>query len=456
MEASKILVVDDERLIRWSIRERLRQEGFEVVEAGTLADAMVQLQQGVDLMLLDNGLPDGNGLDALPAIRLAAPDVIVIMLTGTNSVEAAVAAMKAGAWHYLTKPVNLDELAVKIHQALETMHLRREVQVLREVVSSPWGPETIVGQSHAIQNVRQLLGKIARTAGSTVLLTGESGTGKDLAAKVIHYSSARANKPFMNITCSALQETLLESELFGHEKGAFTDARAQKKGLLELAAGGTVFLDEIGEMSLGLQSKVLRFLEEKTFKRVGGAQDVSIDVRVIAATNRDLHTEVTAGRFREDLFYRLRVLPVELPPLRDRPGDVQALIDFFLRRFSQELKKPVRAVSPTAMHVLAQQPWPGNVRELRNAVERAVLLAESDELSLDDFLLASTRTTHVHAQTIVLPEDGIDLDALQDELVRQALARTSGNQTRAAQLLGLSRDQIRYRLERMTTPVAQG
>ncbi len=451
MTDPKILVVDDERLIRWSIRERLREENLEVLEASSLAEAMSQVQQGVDLVLLDNRLPDGQGLAAIPAIRKAAPDACIIMLTATNSVEVAVEAMKAGAWHYLTKPVNLDELTVKIHQALETLDLRREVQTLRDVMSAPWGPETIIGTSAAIQGVRQMLLKIARTPGSTVLLTGESGTGKDLAAKVIHYNSQRASKPFMNITCSALQETLLESELFGHEKGAFTDARAQKKGLLELAAGGTVFLDEIGEMSLALQSKVLRFLEEKTFKRVGGAQDVSLDVRVIAATNRNLQADVEAGRFREDLFYRLRVLPVELPPLRDRPGDVEALVDFFLKRFAKEFKKPLFGVQPAAMRVLAQQSWPGNVRELRNAVERAALLAESQELTLEDFVLVPPRAAHGHGQPMVLPEEGIDMDALQDELVRQALARTAGNQTRAAQLLGLSRDQVRYRLERMGT-----
>ncbi len=456
MNGAKILVVDDERLIRWSIREHLAADGFEVVEAATLAEAMSQVHNGVDLVLLDNRLPDGSGLAALPALRLAAPDTIVIMLTATNSVEAAVEAMKAGAWHYLTKPVNLDELAIKIHHALETAHLRREVKTLREVVTAPWGEETIVGQSATIQEVRRLLGKIARTPGSTVLLTGESGTGKDLAAKVVHYNSARATKPFMNITCSALQETLLESELFGHEKGAFTDARTQKRGLLELAAGGSVFLDEIGEMSLGLQSKILRFLEEKTFKRVGGAQDVSIDVRIIAATNRDLQADVAAGRFREDLFYRLRVLPVELPPLRERQGDVPVLVDFFLKRFAQEFKKPVRRVADRAMQALARQAWPGNVRELRNAVERAVLLADTEELTQSDFLLSPARATQPQSQAFVLPDEGLDMDQLQDELVRQALARSAGNQTRAAQLLGLSRDQIRYRLERMAAPIANG
>ena len=412
MKDAKILVVDDERLIRWSIRERLRQEGPNIVEAATLAEAMTHLQHGVDLMLLDNRLPDGQGLQALPAIHAAAPDTIVIMLTATNSVEAAVEAMKAGAWHYLTKPVNLDELVIKIRHALETKRLRREVQTLREVVSAPWGPSTIVGQSAAIQNVRALLTKIAKTPATTVLLTGESGTGKDLAAKVIHYNSARASKPFMNITCSALQETLLESELFGHEKGAFTDARSQKKGLLELTAGGTVFLDEIGEMSLALQAKVLRFLEEKTFKRVGGAQDVSVDVRVIAATNRDLHADVHAGRFREDLYYRLRVLPVELPPLRERSGDVQVLAEFFLGRFAHEFKKPVRRVADAALRVLTHQNWPGNVRELRNAMERAVLLADAEELVLDDFLLLTSRPHQAPGSAILLPEEGIDLDAL--------------------------------------------
>jgi len=278
------------------------------------------------------------------------------------------------------------------------------------------------------------------------LLTGESGTGKDLAAKAIHYASHRATHPFMNITCSALTETLLESELFGHERGAFTDARQQKRGLLESADGGTVFLDEIGEMAAPLQAKVLRFLEEKAFKRVGGSADVRVDVRVIAATNRDLEERVREGKFREDLYYRLNVLPVKLPPLRDRADDIPLLTNFFIEIFNGEFRKQVVDVDPDVREALLSYPWPGNVRELRNALERAVLLAEETRLTLDNFPMLTSRRGV--ADSVQLPPAGTNLEQLERALVIQALERTQWNQTQAASLLGLNRDQIRYRIEK--------
>jgi transcriptional regulator with PAS, ATPase and Fis domain len=298
---------------------------------------------------------------------------------------------------------------------------------------------------------KALLTRIASSPASTVLFTGESGTGKDLAAKVLHYSSARANKPFVNITCSALPENLLESELFGYERGAFTDARQQKRGLFEQADGGTVFLDEIGEMPAALQSKLLRFLEEKTFRRVGGTADIRVDVRVVAATNRTLEDEVKSGRFREDLFYRLNVLPLKLPSLRDHLEDVPALLAFYVDNFNREFKKNVRGASATAVKTLTQYGWPGNVRELRNAVERAMLLTNGDTLEAGDFPVASGRDA-THA--VELPAAGLDLDQVERSLVLQALERTGWNQTRAAKLLGLNRDQIHYRIEKfeLTAP----
>jgi two-component system response regulator AtoC len=280
-----------------------------------------------------------------------------------------------------------------------------------------------------------------------VLLTGESGTGKDLAAKVVHYASSRAAKPFMNITCSALPESLLESELFGHERGAFTGADRQKRGLLESAEGGTVFLDEIGEMATGLQAKLLRFLEEKSFKRVGGAVDVKVDVRVIAATNRNLEEEVRAGRFREDLYYRLNVLPIALPPLRERAEDIPTLVHFYVDTFNTEFKKRITGLTPEAMAKLQSYRWPGNVRELKNAVERAMLLAEGDVLDVDLFPL-STAPSGKLTEGIALPKEGINLEELERSLVVQALEQSGWNQTRAAALLGLNRDQIRYRIEK--------
>jgi transcriptional regulator with PAS, ATPase and Fis domain len=292
---------------------------------------------------------------------------------------------------------------------------------------------------------KQLLTRIAVSRASTVLLTGETGTGKDLAAKAIHYNSDRAGRPFVNITCSALPEQLLESELFGHERGAFTDARQQKRGLFETADGGTVFLDEIGEMTPGLQAKLLRFLEEKTFKRVGGLADIHVDVRVIAATHRNLEDQVTAGRFREDLFYRLQVMPVTLPPLRERRGDIPLLVDYYIDKYNREFRKRVRGVSSEALALLEAYRWPGNVRELRNAIERAMLLTDRDQLEAEDF---SSLSRSAVASAFRLPPDGVNLDEVERQLVVQALERTGGNQTQAGHLLGINRDQVRYRIEK--------
>jgi two-component system response regulator AtoC len=288
---------------------------------------------------------------------------------------------------------------------------------------------------------------VAASPASTVLLTGESGTGKDLAAKVLHYASDRASRPFMNITCSAIPEHILESELFGHERGAFTDARQQKRGLLESADGGTVFLDEIGEMAPGLQAKLLRFLEEKTFKRVGGVADIKVDVRVVAATNRLLEDEVKKGRFREDLYYRLNVLPITLPPLRARTDDIPALVNYFVDVYNTEFRKRVRGVTGEAMRLLQTYGWPGNIRELRNAVERAMLLVEGTELTADQFSVASSAGARL-TEGVALPATGVDLEQLERSLVVQALERSGWNQTKAATLLGLNRDQIRYRIEK--------
>jgi DNA-binding NtrC family response regulator len=360
----------------------------------------------------------------------------------------AVEAMKRGAFHYANKPFDVDEIAVLVEKALETTKLRREVRSLRASQARPYGVEGIVGQSASVKAVKALLQKIATGPASTVLLTGESGTGKDLAAKVIHYASARANQPFMNITCSALPEALLESELFGHERGAFTGADRQKRGLFETADGGTVFLDEIGEMVPALQAKLLRFLEEKTFRRVGGAADIRVDVRVIAATNRNLEEEVRERRFREDLYYRLNVLPIVLAPLRERAEDIPLLVHYYVDSFNTEFRKRIQRVTPDAMERLKAYRWPGNIRELRNAVERAMLLVEGDELSAAHFPLSGGLLQARLTEKIELPPSGIDLEQLERSLVLQALDRSRWNQTRAATLLGLNRDQIRYRIEK--------
>jgi DNA-binding NtrC family response regulator len=441
-----VLLVDDEPLIRWTLSERLTQEGYAIAEADTAKSALARFGPDIDLVLLDFKLPDSDGLQVLRSMKAADADVPVILLTAFSSIETAVEAMKQGAYHYANKPFNLDELSLVVQKALETTRLRREVKVLRKSRSEPYAVSRIIGDSEPMRALKALLQRVASSPASTVLLRGESGTGKDLAAKTIHFNSDRSSRPFMNITCSALPDTLLESELFGHERGAFTDARQQKIGLLESADGGTVFLDEIGETVPGLQAKLLRFLEEKAFKRVGGSADVRVDVRVIAATNRDLEDAVKKGSFREDLYYRLNVMQIVLPPLRDRLPDVPLLVDFYVDAFNREFRKNVRGASPEAMGLLKNYRWPGNVRELRNAIERAMLLADEPWLTPDLLPLSASRASATSAME--LPMEGVNLETLERELVTQALRRTGGNQTKAATLLGLNRDQIRYRIEK--------
>jgi two-component system response regulator AtoC len=367
-------------------------------------------------------------------------------MTAYSTIDSAVEAIKEGAYHYANKPFNFDEMMILVEKALETTRLRREVRALRARQSEPYAFEQIIGESPAMRSAKAILKKIAESPASTVLLTGESGTGKDLVAKVLHYNSDRAAGPFMNITCSALPENLLESELFGHERGAFTDAKQQKKGLLELADRGSVYLDEIGEMPPPLQAKLLRFLEDRAFRRVGGTHDIRVDVRVIAATNRNLEEGVRTGQFREDLYYRLRVLPVGLPPVRERAGDIPLLVKHYIDTFNREFRREVRGVKPEAMGVLQAHSWPGNVRELRNAVERAMLLTDDDVLTPGDFQMLLQREPL--SGRFRLPAEGLDFEELERDLVIQALERAGGNQTRAAALLGMNRDQIRYRIDK--------
>ncbi len=454
MRTESILIVEDEKLIRWSLTERLTQEGYTTYEAERGSEARAALsERSFDLAILDYRLPDTDGLTLLEMIREEYPDTPVILVTAYSSVEGAVRAMKLGAFDYIHKPFDIDELILVVQKALETTHLKREVSWLKENQARQFGSTQIVGVSSAMQDVYHIVERVASTDATTVLLRGESGTGKGLIAKAIHQSSKRRERPFMTVTCTALQETLLESELMGHEKGAFTDAKDQKKGLFELADAGTIFLDEIGDIPPSFQAKLLHVLEDKTFKRVGGVRDITVDVRIIAATNKDLEKAVSDGSFRQDLYYRLKIIPIHLPPLRDREGDIPLLVQVFLDHFNQEFRKNVTGPTPKAREILDQYHWPGNIRELRNIVERAVLLGQGDVLDVGD-LPSEIRERGTPGElgvppgAFVLPPGGIVLEELEKDLVVQALKRSGGNQTKAARQLGLNRDQIRYRIEK--------
>jgi DNA-binding NtrC family response regulator len=446
----RVLVVDDERLVRWSLSQRLRADGMEIVEASSVAEA-TQQSKPVDAAILDYRLPDGDGVSLLKRLHQSDPDLPVLMLTANKDVTTIVEAVKAGAADYATKPFDVDDIALRLERTIDAARGRRELRRLRDEIARPFTFDSLIGESEVMHRVRTLARKVAHSPASTVLITGESGTGKDLLAKVIHYGSSRAARPFLNITCSALPETLLESELFGHERGAFTDARQQKRGLFEQGDDGTVFLDEVAETVPTFQAKLLRFLEEKAFRRLGGTVDIKVDVRVIAATNQDLEKTVRDGKFREDLYYRLNVLRIEMPPLRTRGRDVVLLAEHYIKVFSQEFRRPVRRLTPAAERALLAYSWPGNVRELRNLLERAVLLGESEELEPGDFETVHTLrgpSPSGGGSEITLPPDGLNIEDVERQLVVLALERTRGNQTRAAALLGLHRDQIRYRIEK--------
>ena len=436
------LVVDDDALIRWALRRHLGRSGYRVIEADTGATALALASEPLDCVLLDRCLPDGDGIELLGELRATQPDVPVIVMTAYGSVQAALDAKERGAFAFVEKPFDVPAVIALVHRCIAE---RR-----RSTPPPPGdGFAALVGESPVMQEVRALLRQYALSPSSTVLITGESGTGKDLAARAIHAASGRSAGAFVNITCSALPETLLESELFGHEKGAFTSAGERKKGLFELGDGGTVFLDEVGELPLGLQAKLLRVLEERAFRRVGGNEEIRPNVRVIAATNRSLEDAVAAGTFRKDLFYRLDVLRARMPPLRDRHGDVALLARHFVERLARRLEIPPVQLSAGAIRALEAYPWPGNVRELRNALERAVVLAEGDALRAKDFAhLMLAGPVARSARLVELPPEGTHLFALERDLVAQALERAAGNQTQAATLLGLTRDQMRTRVAR--------
>ena len=445
------MICDDEELIRWSLREHLEKQGYVVSEAEDGRAAIDALESAhPDLILLDLKMPRLDGLGVLSEMRQEGIDIPVIVITAFGGLDSAIESTKLGARGYLTKPFDLREVGVTIHKTLEEERLRREVHYLRQQGSRGYGE--FIGTSQALTPVFETLRRLEQVDAPTVLVLGESGTGKDVVARMIHQRGKRADGPFLEIDCAALPENLIESELFGHEKGAFTDAKNAKPGLFELAKGGVVFLDEIGEMPIGTQAKLLRALESRTFRRVGGVRSVKLDAALIAATNRNLLQEVEEGRFREDLYFRLHVVPISLPPLRERRGDVPALVDHFLTRFNRSFGRTIRGVSLEAMERLEAWAWPGNVRELRNVLERITILGAGEILTPDDLppeiRFARGGVEPQEGCPFVLPEGGIQLEAVERGLIHQALDRTAGNQSAAARLLGISRYALRYRMEK--------
>jgi DNA-binding NtrC family response regulator len=451
-EGALIVVVDDEELIRTWLGEKLRSAGYSVETASTGAEGRHLVTNAAPaLVLLDLRLPDGNGIKFLQEYRGIDRDLVVIIVTAYGEIDTAVEAVKSGAYDFVEKPVEFDSLLLTIEKALETRRLRRQVAALQEQHRWRFANIDLVGRSGAMQSIVKMVERVAGAESAAVLLTGESGTGKDLVARAIHAHSARADQPFLEINCSALPENLVESELFGHERGAFTDARSRKQGLAELADGGTLFLDEVGDMPASTQAKVLRFLEDSRFKRVGGTTDIRVDARVIAATNHDLDKMVETGAFRSDLFFRLKVVPIHIPPLRERRDDIAPLASFFIEQLSRDLKREPATLTESALRLLESYAWPGNVRELRNVLERVLILEEIGEIRAEDIpveMRAPLAISTSGACLCELPPEGLRMEDVERDLMRQALLRTSGNVTRAADLLGLSRDTLRYRLDK--------
>jgi len=453
MERPRLLIVDDEPSVRESLRMILK-EGYELRMAAS-GEAALDILGGesVDVVLLDILMPGMDGLETLERISLVKPAPPVIMLTATKTVKTAVNAMKLGAFDYITKPFDIDELQLQIDRAVQSAALLHEVEALRHEVGRRYSFENIVGGSPKMQEVLKTVGMVAPLK-TTVLITGESGTGKEVIAKAIHFNSPRSNQPLITLNCSAIPDNLLESELFGHERGAFTDAYAKKLGQFEHADEGTIFLDEIGEMNPATQAKILRVLEQGTFTRVGGAHAVQVDVRVIAATNRDLNQGMRDGTFRSDLYYRLNVVAIHLPPLRERPEDLAPLIRHFLGLKSRELGVAEKSFSSEALDCLMTYRWPGNVRELENVIERALVLSQASTMTpadLPQYVANGNGEPHATPQPVIRGEKRLSeaVDQFEQELIRNALVEADYNQTRAAELLGTTRRILKYKMDKL-------
>ncbi len=449
----KVLVVDDEKLIRWSFEKYLMKKGCRAFSAGT-GEECIKIIETVrpDVIFLDNKLPDTTGLELLKNKITTGSDTFVIFMTAHGSIETAVEAMKNGAFDYLNKPFNFQEIDLIFENIQRQKDISNEIQLLKRSTTCDSDVSHFVAKSPKTRQVLAFVKKLARSQAGSMLLLGESGTGKDLLARVFHSESDRRDKPFVVINCSLLSKNLLESELFGHEKGAFTDARQMKKGLFEVANKGTVFLDEIGEIDLATQVKLLQFIENKTYRRVGGTEDLSVDVKIIAATNRDIEKAVAEKTFREDLYYRLKIFQVDLPPLRERPEDIPAIIDYYLQVFNKQFGKKIKGVTPKAMKILNTYSWPGNVRELKNILERAVILEDTPYLDVDCFPLRplnkNASSTTVERIASIVVENQIPFNTLEKEVISAALEAAGKNKTAAARLLSISRDVLRSKINR--------
>jgi len=453
-KAGKVLIVDDDRFVRMALNEALRSWEYETVEADsvkTAKQAFTDAEPGI--VLLDIDLPDGSGLDILTHIKEQSPETIAVMITGNVDVENTVAALRGGAHDFIGKPVRIEELRVTLRNAAETLELRRQVTHARIERKRGFSFSEIIGGSDAMLKAIDLARRVAKSDVGSILLNGETGTGKDLFARAIHFASERADAPYLAINCAALPANLIESELFGYEKGAFTDAKQKKEGLFEQAHGGTIFLDEIGEMEISLQAKLLRVLEESTFRRVGGLKDIKLDARIIAASNRNLKQESESGNFRLDLYFRLSVIQVDIPPLRLRGDDVILLANYYIEKANQKRRgKALLGLSPDVEKIFKSYRWSGNVREMRNVIERASILEDGDLVTSAhlpaDMLGGQSSQTSGNSAIVTLPADGVPLETVEFELAKQAIERTGGNLTRAAKLLDISRDQLRYKLRK--------
>lgn len=451
----KILVVDDEQSLRDVLSIMLKRAGYAVTSAMDGEEAIELLNKEIfDLVITDLRMPKIDGMEVLKAVKSASPETVVLIITAFASADSAVEAMKQGAYDYLTKPFQVDEVQLIIRNALEKRRLTTENMLLKREMASQSSFAQLVGQSEAMQKVFDVVRKVADSK-SNVLICGESGTGKELVARAIHYNSARSVMPFVAVNCSAVPETLLESELFGHMKGSFTGAISNKAGLFEVADGGTIFLDEIGDTTPTIQVKLLRVIQEREFRRVGGNQDVKVDVRVVAATNKDLEKAVADGSFREDLYYRLDVIPIRLPPLRMRAGDIPLLVNHFLERFSKESGKPKPVLSQEAMHVLLGHEWRGNVRELENLIERVVAFATTElvtDAEVHGWLHRPATQSQHPTMPMDLTDEGLDLEGLingiEKDLLLKALERSKWVKKKAARMLRLNTRSFRYRLEK--------